>query len=121
MYKAKGVVYNTNNGVSQDVILTSVEDMAVALGNCKKENLCQIDIDKYHKICYNIGVLENSGISGWVKTDKFYDRVRGTWSEFNGKEFFTGDKILLFYCNNDNPVDITDKARDFIISHIERC
>lgn len=115
-FKAKFVLFDTKTKECTDVILNGAQEVIDLLGG---SSVSQINIDKYHKVFYNPS-NENftRGISGWVYMKEELDESIGVWVPTSNKDYFIGDKILLSLCDDKKPIDITETAKEFIISCI---
>lgn len=115
-FKAKCILLDTNTQECTEVIVKSSQDIIDMFGG---SSVSQINIDKYHKVFYNPS-SENfdNGVSGWVHLKEELDESNSVWVSTEGKDYFVGDKILLVLCNDTKPIDMTDTAKEFIMSCI---
>lgn len=114
-FKAKCRLLNIKTNKVNEVTVTSIEDIIQVVENGYKDKVAQISIDKYHKVYYSTLGMEK-GISCWVDIVSTYDETTGTWKDFKGTDYIVGDNILIVFCNDEYPVDLTDEAYSFITS-----
>lgn len=115
-FNVKAILFNVKTNESKEVTFRGMETVEELLDT---SSISQISIDKYHKIYFNSSesVISN-GITGWVTIDKEYDSNLG-WVDTVQKEFIAGENIVLLLCDDSQPIDMTEKAKEFIISHLK--
>lgn len=115
-FKAKCILFDTNTQEGTEVIARSTQDIVDMLGG---SSVSQINIDKYHKVFYNPSDENfNKGVSGWVYLKEELNENINAWVSTESKDYFVGDKILLVLCDDTKPIDMTDTAKEFIMSCI---
>lgn len=118
-FEARCVLYNIKTKEKLDELIRNAQDIFDIIGDGNRDRVSQVDIDMYHKIYYNKNELEN-GISGWVTLTEEYDTYTKSWASVsNARDYIAGDFVLLVLCDDKTPIDITDKAEEFIISCIK--
>ena len=116
-FKAKCILFDIKTKSSTECTVTSVQDIIDIASNGVKDDIVQINIDKYHKVYYN-HADKGRGVSGWVIKHAYFDSVLKTWINKRDRDFFVGDKLLFVLCDDNNPIDITEDAYNFITSCI---
>lgn len=118
-FKAKCLLFNKDTKEFTEQIITNTKDIIDIIGGGIKGATTQVNVDKYHKVYFNsCDEFIERGVSGWINTKEYYNYDTNTWVTEEGKEYFTGDEILLVLCSDEYPVDITEDAKDFIMSCI---
>lgn len=119
IFNSKCLLFNKNTGNFTEVVVNSIQDIIEIVGGGVKTDVTQVNIDKYHKIYYNSSEASMvNGVSGWITLKEEYDEMTGNWISCKNKDYFTGDEILLVLCDDKKPINITDEAKEFMISCI---
>lgn len=123
MFSANSILchIDTDNSTMtyEEVTITSQEDIFNLIGDGKVGSVKQVNIDKYHKVFYDYtDEAFSNGVSARVKTYAYHDKEARKWVDFESEEFVLGDKLLLVLCDDKVPIDMTEDAKQFIISCI---
>lgn len=94
-------LFNTDGKwVSQAHNISSVDDILNFFSPCEK-SVEQINLDKYHKVYYSPDKIDSRGIMG-ITTDSEDERKMLT------------SPLLLVYCDDIQPINMTETAEKFI-------
>lgn len=113
-FEATCLLFNIKTKESREVVVHSKEEIVSIVSPAKDTS--QISIDKYHKVFYDFDKV-SGGVTGWVQIDKTFDGFT-TWVSCSEKDFICGDEVMLILCDDTKPINMTDEAKDFIISHL---
>lgn len=83
-----------NKWTSKEVTISSIQDILDIFNPCQKD-VEQVNLSLYSKVYYSVGLMKD-GVDAIVK-DQDDDRQ------------FMCSPILLVECDNEKPIDITDK------------
>ena len=117
---AKCYLLDLNTGELEDRVISCIQDIRDIIGDGIKNNAKIVHIDKYHKVYYKKPTSYTDGVSCWIKIVSEYDKETNKWSKVYNSDFAFGDKLLLVECDDEKPIDISDSAKDFILSCIDK-
>ena len=114
-FNAKCILFDIKTKNCSEVNITSVKDIFNVFGNAEDIKVSQVNIDKYNKVYYDASNLAD-GITGWCSTFAEHNEMTGEWVDCQGKDYLIGSKLLLVLCDDNKPIDITEKCKEYIIS-----
>lgn len=107
-FEAKVIQYKIDTGVCEEKKVCNLLELRQLI--CKEDKVTEIAISKHLRVYFSKNAYED-GVSCHVKIKEEKDAFTGAWISSRGYDFLFGNTCILVECDDEKPIDITEKGK----------